>query len=130
MSDACPCGLPKTYSECCGLYHRGEASAPTAEALMRSRYSAYVKKDGAYLRRTTDPQTRHVYDFQAQDQWAEQSEFLGLEILKVEDKGNKAIIEFKARFRMNNEEHLHHEISRFRSQSGEWFYREGREPKG
>ena len=54
----CPCGLPATYGECCGRFHSGEATAPTAELLMRSRYSAFVAHNDAYLLRTWHPSTR------------------------------------------------------------------------
>ncbi|NUS16016.1 MAG: hypothetical protein HOY69_32225, partial [Streptomyces sp.] len=54
----CPCGLPKSYDECCGRYHSGAAAAPTAEALMRSRYCAFVRLDEGYLLRTWHPRTR------------------------------------------------------------------------
>lgn len=50
--DKCPCGSAQTYAACCGVFHRGEGEAPTPEALMRSRYSAFAKRDVAYLMRT------------------------------------------------------------------------------
>src|SRR5262245_51845474 len=56
--DPCPCGLPASYAECCGRFHRGERAAPTAEALMRSRFSAFSVGDEAYLLRTWHPGTR------------------------------------------------------------------------
>ena len=58
-SRRCPCGTGLTYGECCGKYHAG-TNAPTAEALMRSRFSAFVTGDEAYLLRTWDPDTRPV----------------------------------------------------------------------
>ena len=42
---SCPCGSEKTYEDCCGPWHAGFKTgvhAPTPEALMRSRYRAYV----------------------------------------------------------------------------------------
>lgn len=48
----CPCGLPASYADCCGRLHDGRAQAVTAEQLMRSRYSAFVVGDAAYLLRT------------------------------------------------------------------------------
>ncbi|WP_440711629.1 YchJ family protein [Herbiconiux sp. YIM B11900] len=54
----CPCLSGETYAECCAPYHRGEADAPTAERLMRSRYSAFAVGDPAYLLATWHPQTR------------------------------------------------------------------------
>ncbi len=53
----CPCGLPAAYAACCGRFHRGEV-APTAELLMRSRFSAFAVGDAGYLRSTWDPDTR------------------------------------------------------------------------
>lgn len=57
-ASACPCGLPASYQECCGAMHRGVAAAPTAERLMRSRFSAFSVGDVAYLLRTWHPTTR------------------------------------------------------------------------
>ncbi len=53
----CPCGLPAAYDRCCGRFARGEA-APTAELLMRSRYTAYARQDGAHLLATWHSSTR------------------------------------------------------------------------
>jgi SEC-C motif-containing protein len=53
----CPCGAGRPYDDCCGRYHRGDAHAPTAEALMRSRYSAFAVGDVDYLRDTWHPST-------------------------------------------------------------------------
>ena len=58
MPDACPCGLPAAYDACCGRFHRGDAAAPTAELLMRSRYAAFAVGDAGYLRATWHPDTR------------------------------------------------------------------------
>jgi len=55
---ACPCGSGLAYAACCGPFHAGDAKAPTAEALMRSRYSAFAVGDEAYLLRTWHPATR------------------------------------------------------------------------
>jgi len=57
-TDRCPCQSGETYGECCGPFHAGAAFAPTAERLMRSRYSAYVIGDADYLRETWHSSTR------------------------------------------------------------------------
>ena len=54
---ACPCGLADDYDACCGRFHAG-TPAPTAEALMRSRYSAFAVGDAGYLLRTWHPSRR------------------------------------------------------------------------
>ena len=52
----CPCGGPN-LSTCCGPYIAGAAIPDTAEALMRSRYTAYTQRNEAYLRATWHPST-------------------------------------------------------------------------
>jgi len=54
---ACPCGTGNAYAVCCGPLHAG-AAAPTAERLMRSRYTAFARGDAAYLLRSWDATTR------------------------------------------------------------------------
>ena len=54
---ACLCGRPQPYAACCGRFHGGEP-APTAELLMRSRYSAFALGDDVYLLETWHPSTR------------------------------------------------------------------------
>ena len=54
----CPCGQGLPYEACCGRYIDGAAAAPTAEALMRSRYTAYVRGAGSYVAETWADETR------------------------------------------------------------------------
>ena len=127
MTDAapCPCGLHARYDRCCGRYHRaGELHlrAPTAEALMRSRYSAYVLKLEDYLLATWHPETRpSELDLAADD-----SKWLGLEVRKhaVQDDTH-ATVEFVARYRIAGKGHRLHELSRFVKQDGRWYYHDG-----
>lgn len=56
--EQCPCGQQQTYAQCCAPYHQGTAIAPTAELLMRSRYSAYVLAIKEYLLSTWHESTR------------------------------------------------------------------------
>lgn len=53
----CPCGTGETYGACCGRFHAG-APAPTAEALMRSRFTAFAANDADYLLATWHSSTR------------------------------------------------------------------------
>lgn len=122
----CPCGSEQNYSQCCGPFHSGEMRAPSAESLMRSRYSAFAKNKMAYLRETTDPQTLGQIDDQANKDWAENAQFLKLEILSSEEKGTKGLVEFKAYYRIDDEDYTHHEVSTFRKQAGEWFFKSGK----
>ena len=126
--DGCYCGSTKKYAQCCKPFIAGDQTPETPEALMRSRYTAYCLKDFAYLQATTDPQGLGEINHQANQEWAESVEFLSLEIIKSEIDKNKGVVEFKATFKEigKDEIHIHHELSKFRRQQGEWFFREGR----
>jgi len=84
---SCPCGTGHDYGACCGRFIEGETAAPTAEALMRSRYTAYVRAHIDYITETHDPSTRADHDEEQARAWAEESEWLGLEILSTEAGG-------------------------------------------
>lgn len=122
----CPCDSETDYDSCCGLYHSGDETAPTAEKLMRSRYCAFIKKEYDYLEETLDPQTMMDFDNEGNRKWAESVTLVKLEILRAEENGNKAIVEFKAHYHENQTEQIHHEISKFRKQAGVWYFREGK----
>jgi SEC-C motif-containing protein len=126
MGMKCPCGSEKTYAACCGRFHSGKDQASTAEELMRSRYSAFVKNDMEYLQETTDPQTLTGIDEEANREWAESATFQKLEVLSSEEKGTKGIVEFKAYYAMDGENFVHHEVSTFRKQAGVWFFKSGK----
>ncbi|MEU3839936.1 YchJ family metal-binding protein [Streptomyces sp. NPDC028635] len=116
---SCPCGLPEPYAACCGRYHRGEAAAPTAEALMRSRYSAFVQGDPGYLLRTWHPRTRPGrLDLDPGMRWT------GLEILATSDGSafhSTGTVTFRASYRGGSlTEH-----SRFERVDGAWVYVDG-----
>ncbi|WP_181805789.1 YchJ family protein [Streptomyces shenzhenensis] len=118
-SAGCPCGLAETYEKCCGRFHRGEAAAPTAEALMRSRYSAFVKRDEPYLLRTWHPRTRPArLDLDPGMRWT------GLEILATADGSPfhaTGTVTFRASYRGGSLE----ERSRFERVDGAWVYLDG-----
>lgn len=111
----CPCGLPSTFDACCGRFHAG-AAAPTAEALMRSRFSAFAVGDAAHLLATWDPTTRpRRLDLDPGLRWTR------LEVLGRTGGGlleQAGTVEFRA----------HHdggamaEHSRFRRVDGRWVY--------
>ncbi|MEU6881781.1 YchJ family protein [Streptomyces sp. NPDC046712] len=119
----CPCGLAASYGECCGRFHAGPANAPTAELLMRSRYSAFVVRDAAYLLRTWAPETRPgEVDFDPSLRWA------GLEIRDTTDGTafhQTGTVTFVARYTQGGEQGSLHERSRFRRHDGAWVYVDG-----
>ena len=114
----CPCGSLLSYERCCQRWHGGEA-APDAEALMRSRYTAYVLKLDGYLLATWHPSTRpRELDFgSAPRRW------LGLKVLRRESAGDgAAIVEFIARYKAGGRAHEFREASRFVREDGRWLY--------
>ena len=128
----CPCGSQKPFSDCCEPYVSGAEPAPTAEALMRSRYSAYVVQAIDYLGETLHPDHRADWDRDATRRWAEGSEWLGLKIGSTELGGaddDIGWVEFSAEFRSDGETRLHAERSRFMRQNGRWYYVDGELPK-
>jgi len=120
---ACPCGSNKAYAGCCGPAHAGESPAATAEALMRSRYSAYVLGLEPYLLATWHPSTRPDSLDLAGDAT---TRWLGLEVRRhqLQDAAH-ATVEFVARYRIGGRGHRLHEISRFVCEDGRWFYIDG-----
>lgn len=117
----CPCGTKKEYSQCCEPYIEGKLPAPTPEALMRSRYAAYVKVATNYLRETLAPETRGDYNEAEVIEWSKQSEWLGLDILKAE--GNQ--VEFIAKYKTQGKVLEHHEVSTFRKEGNRWYFVDG-----
>lgn len=122
----CYCGKNKDFSQCCQLYLSNEVVPSTAEDLMRSRYSAFCTKNIDYVIATTDLQVRFEFDRAGNEAWAEKAQFEKLEVVTSEESGNKGIVEFKAYFKLGEENHIHHEVSTFRKTNGQWFFRAGR----
>lgn len=118
----CPCNTGLIYEECCGRYHAG-AVAPTAETLMRSRFSAFVTKDPEYLLRTWDPDTR-PYELTLVDLPVQ---FYRLEILDTVGGGpldSEGVVEFEAFYR-GEPAGSQRERSTFRRIDGAWYYTAG-----
>lgn len=120
----CPClsGLP--YGECCGPLHRGVRAAGTAEALMRSRYSAFAVLDVDYLLASWHASTRPPsLSLDADQRW------LRLKILAVDGGGpfdSVGTVEFVAGYRPGGGERGSlREVSRFVREDGQWFYVDG-----
>ncbi|MEQ0565113.1 YchJ family metal-binding protein [Amycolatopsis sp. NEAU-NG30] len=116
----CPCGLAESYAACCGRFHDGGLTAPTAELLMRSRFSAFAVGDTAYLLRTWHPDTRPrrlVLD--------PGQEWTRLEILGRTGGGllhTEGTVEFRAHYRHHGRDGFVEEHSRFRREDGHWVY--------
>lgn len=119
----CPCCSGKTYEECCKPYHLGEKLAPTAEALMRSRFSAFAIPNGDYLMDTTHPSKRKLHSKEDLQEWGEINEWGKLEIVS---KPSINHVEFKAFYTdENGQPQLHHELSLFEKVDDNWYYVSG-----
>ncbi len=133
----CPCRAPAAvlpaaalpyaslpYTACCGRYHAGSLHllAPTAEALMRSRYSAFVLELTDYLLATWHARTRPAVI----EPNSIGLKWLGLEVRHcgLQD-ADHATVEFIARSKLGGRAQRLHETSRFVRESGRWFYLDG-----
>lgn len=121
----CPCGSGLLFSACCEPFVCGERIAPTAEALMRSRYTAYTLGNESYLlsswHKSTSPATLSL-DEDLPAQW------IGLKIIKVQagqENDDEGLVEFVARYKVNGKAQRLHETSRFVKEKGKWFYLDG-----
>ncbi|MDT0163959.1 YchJ family protein [Actinotalea sp. AC32] len=118
----CPCGTGLTYDDCCGPFHAG-TTAPTAEALMRSRFSAFAVGDPEYLLRTWHPDTRPTdLVLDPATRWYR------LDVLHTE-RGrlldDDGVVEFRAFYRSVDGSGTLHEVSRFVRAGRQWLYVDG-----
>jgi SEC-C motif domain protein len=120
----CPCLSGESYGNCCGRFHSGEAAAPSAEYLMRSRYSAFAVGNTAYLLATWHSRTRPAaIELDPEQRWTR------LDILGVSRGGMldvEGTVEFRAFFRYKGSVHEQHEVSRFAREDGRWVYLDAR----
>ncbi|MCU1477395.1 MAG: hypothetical protein JWQ64_2088 [Subtercola sp.] len=119
----CPCLSTLPYGECCAPAHRGEQPSPTAERLMRSRYSAFVVGDEPYLLATWHPKTRPT-----RVELDRAQRFFRLDIVSTSGGGMLATtgtVEFVARYKLDGHAAELHETSRFLAEFGRWFYLDG-----
>jgi SEC-C motif-containing protein len=126
--NSCPCGSGAAYAECCEPVIAGTRRAETAEELMRARYSAYACVDADFLLASTHPDHRKGYDHEGTRAWAENAEWLGLEIIDCRKGGRDDTVgevEFIARYREKGVLREHHESAHFSKDGGAWLFTEG-----
>lgn len=119
----CPCQSGKTYQDCCQILHQGQPAA-NAEQLMRSRYCAYVLQDIDYIVKTTVPNQQSRLDAAALKQWAQQTEWLGLEVVRHQPNLSKihSAVEFNAFFASEEGKQTHNENSIFVKIDERWYF--------
>ena len=123
LDSNCPCQSNKSYEDCCGCFHAHAQFPETAEQLMRSRYAAYVLKNVPYIVETTVPSQQALLNLQAIQTWAENTQWLGLQILKTETLSKlQSAVEFNAVFQGEEGEQSHHERSIFVKIDERWYF--------
>jgi SEC-C motif domain protein len=122
----CPCGSGSGLDQCCGPIIAGNAAAPTAEALMRSRYTAFVRGDLDHIENTQAKDDADSFDRAEAESMS--IDWIGLEIFDVTGGGaddDAGTVDFAARFKKDGEMLFHRERSNFRREDGRWVYVDG-----
>jgi SEC-C motif-containing protein len=117
----CPCGNKLEYAACCEPFITGKKNAPTAEALMRSRYTAFVKGAEPYIKNTLAPEARADYNEKEVREWSREAEWVGLEILSAKTD----TVEFVAKYKTKGKILEHHEVAKFRKDGDRWYFVDG-----
>ncbi len=121
----CPFGSGKPFAGCCEPYLARQALPETAEKLMRSRFTAYVRENIGYLKETLWPKFQPSFDFAATAAWASESHWTSLDVLRTSAGGatdKDGTVLFEAKYLSGGKLHTHRELSRFRKKAGRWFY--------
>ena len=124
----CPCGNNYSYQDCCGAIHFEHNEAKTAEQLMRSRYTAFVKANGNYLMKSQSLQTRDEKSKLETVKWTKSVKWLKLEIIETiggTENDSTGIVEFKAYYKFKLLKKVIHERSNFIKEDGKWVYLNG-----
>lgn len=129
-AELCPCQSGQNLNQCCGPLLSGDAKAETALALMRSRYSAFALQQVDYLLNTLATDNRQRADREDLARYAADMQWRGLEILAVEEGGErdiKGLVEFCAHYTnlASGQEGLLRERSNFVREQGRWVYLDG-----
>ncbi|WP_396140945.1 YchJ family protein [Flavobacterium sp.] len=118
----CFCGASVSFENCCEPYIKGSKYAPTAETLMRSRYSAFATGAADYLVNTKHSSKRKLHNKSEILAWSQSNQWLRLEILAV----TETTVTFNAYYLDENlKAQIHYEHSTFKLENGKWFYVDG-----
>ena len=118
----CYCGSNTPFENCCQIYLTGAKKAPTAETLMRSRYSAYAIGAADYLVATTHSSTRKLHRKVDILEWSKSNHWLQLEVLA----STATTVKFKAYYiDYQGKAQVHEEHSTFVLEVDSWFYVDG-----
>ncbi len=118
----CYCGSSKTFENCCEIYIKGIQKPTTAEALMRSRYSAFATGEADYLVASTHSSTRKFHKKSDILAWSKSNQWIKLEVIS----STETTVTFKAYYLdYQLKAQIHHEHSTFTFENGTWFYFDG-----
>ena len=115
---------------CCIQYIRGQQQAPTAEALMRSRYTAFTLCDADYLFQTYAREWQQGKDVALLKEGLGQVTWTGLEIIGIREGGRQhqtGEVEFVAHYEVGGRAMTLHERSLFIRENGLWRYLKAKE---
>lgn len=124
-NEACPCRSGKRYADCCMVFHQYLKHAPDAEALMRSRFSAYAKGQYDYVFNTYGLAQKARLSEREIAEAAHNTQWLSLAVLQHTAQIQEAQVEFKAFYRVGKQFFVMHERSNFENSDGRWFYTTG-----
>jgi SEC-C motif-containing protein len=118
----CYCGNNVSFQNCCEPYIKGIKNAPTAETLMRSRYSSFATGAADYLVNTTHISKIRFHNKKDILAWSQANKWLKLEVLA----STETTVTFKAYYLDENlKAQVHYEHSTFKLENDKWFYVDG-----
>ncbi len=129
---SCVCGVGESTETCCLPIIRGKAPAKSAEALMRSRYSAYVLGEIDHLIDSVHPDSPGDADRESTEAWSKAADWQRIEVLDVVGGGENdddGEVEFIAHFKVQNIPQQHRERASFKKLDGKWLYFDGEQKK-
>ena len=121
----CPCGSGHLFSDCCQPLLAGSKTATTAEALMRSRYSAFATRNVDYLLKTSAPELQASDERVQLEAYCASVKWLALHVLSSETHASTGNVEFAAFFERDGQLEQLHELSQFEKRDGQWIYTTG-----
>ncbi|MFZ2315813.1 MAG: YchJ family protein [Gammaproteobacteria bacterium] len=125
----CACGSKKDYADCCQPFIDGTKLPSTPEALMRSRYTAYTQRNIDYIAKTMASPASDGFNAEEAKAWAEQCEWLKLEVIEASYNQLTGFVEFIAHFNHHQQRQMIHEKSEFHLINSKWVYVNGTNPQ-
>ena len=120
----CPCGSQSHYTDCCKPFHAGK-KVPSPQALMRSRFTAFVMKLEDYLWASWHPSTRPAeLNLDSSPEW------VSLRILDSKVKNTSGQVYFQAIYRLSSGWGYLEEVSEFIQEKNRWYYLKGNPKEG